>query len=150
MWTDNLPEVRWSSLAIATHVVNHSGSPLSIKQNIAGGMWNLAVIILLDGKECCLVREQVKRVTTDNLGSSRVFSVLLDPNRSFNVPRFQIFQAVLLLATLLSTLKRNDVNEPDTGLSVQTEHVRTSYFLEISGKFFFFTVLGIFFLQMKT
>ena len=77
MWTDNLPEVRRSSLAIATHIVNHSGSPLSIKQNIAGGMWNLAVIILLDGKECCLVREQVKRVTIDNLGSSQVFSVLL-------------------------------------------------------------------------
>ena len=59
MWTDHLPEVRWSSLAIAAHIIAQQRSPLAIKQSIPGGMWNLAVIILLDSKECCLIRDQV-------------------------------------------------------------------------------------------
>jgi hypothetical protein len=63
MWTDHLAEVRWCGLAIATHILQQTDSPLSIKQNFAGGLWNLAVIILMDGRECCLVRDQVEKIT---------------------------------------------------------------------------------------
>lgn len=59
MWSDHLAEVRWCGLAVATHILQQNRSPPSIRQNFPGGLWNLAVIILMDAKECCLVRDQV-------------------------------------------------------------------------------------------
>ena len=59
MLTDHLTEVRWCGLSIATHILQQTASPLCIKQEVAGGLWNIALIIAMDGKECCLVRDQV-------------------------------------------------------------------------------------------
>ena len=63
LWTDRSPEVRWLGMYLATSLTRSCASRAALGlacRSLVGGVWSLALSVLLDDKECGMVRQQVR------------------------------------------------------------------------------------------